>query len=169
MRFAPEPKIQRSLRCCRTLILTMFAASWRVFIKQIQAKLEESSQNAKMEKSFITLNIYVEYFEDFKFWILATRSSHGERDRKKNISLRHLFNGFQRLFTRSNRHFFMKILKNFFHGLKTIMAIIIGPTSSLNCRRNNHWNVSIQFGRKNCRPTQRVRSLSPPSRSPYSC
>jgi len=39
-------------------------------------------KNEKMEKSYLSLNTYVQYVEDFKLWVLEARNSHRERDSK---------------------------------------------------------------------------------------
>ena len=47
---------------------------WRSMIK-----------NAKMEKSDLSFNTYLQYVEDFKFWVIAAGNAHNsdyrERDR----------------------------------------------------------------------------------------
>ena len=36
--------------------------------------MANNGKNAKMEKSDLSLNTYVQYVEDFKFWVLAAGS-----------------------------------------------------------------------------------------------
>ena len=38
--------------------------------------MAKHGKNAKMEKSDLSLNIYVQYVEDFKFWVLAAGNAH---------------------------------------------------------------------------------------------
>ena len=35
-----------------------------------------NGENAKMEKSDLTLSTFVQYFEDFRFWVNATGRAH---------------------------------------------------------------------------------------------
>jgi len=46
--------------------------------------MAKHGKNAKMEKLDLSLNIYVQYVEDFKFWVLAAGNAHrlSESDRE---------------------------------------------------------------------------------------